>query len=188
MSRRACRGGSDRQADLFAEESEPLGRCDDFRFGVLQLFIQRCLPSFLCLGGGCGADEAGHEALGCSAAAVAAYFDAVYLGVVHPGAQELDDRGQLVWDNVCDEYQPNDAAAQIAFRPVPQVLRITNLAAHLLQHGCRVPADASAGSLEQLCQRALPPVPGAVCSVVEHLPNDLTADPAIRCPLYLPQG
>jgi hypothetical protein len=56
--------------------------------------------------------------------------------VVHPGVQELDDRGQLVWDHVGDEHQPDGAAAQIAFRPVPEVLRISILAGHLRQHGC----------------------------------------------------
>ena len=85
------------------------------------------------------------------------------------------------------KHQPNDAAAQIAFRPVPEILRISILAGDRLQHGCRVPADVSAGSLEQLCQRALPPVPGAVRGIVEHLPNDLMADPAIGAPPNLHQ-
>jgi len=48
-----------------------------------------------------------------------------------------------------------------------------------------VPADISAGSLEQLRQRAVSPVPGAVRGVVEHLPNNFTADPGIGTPLHL---
>jgi hypothetical protein len=105
--------------------------------------------------------------------------------VVHPGVQELDDRGQLVWDHVGDEHQPDGAAAQIAFRPVPEVLRISILAGDLRQHGCWVPADISAGSLEQLRQRAVSPVPGAVRGIVGHLPNNFTADPGIGTPLHL---
>ena len=60
-----------------------------------------------------GADQVRHKTLADAAVPVAADFNAIDLGVMHPGAQELDDRPQFLRAHIGDEDHPQHTTAQV---------------------------------------------------------------------------
>src|SRR5204862_5546846 len=108
-------------------------------------------------------------------------------GRVHLSVKKLNHSAELCRDFVGDEDEPDSSGAEIGLGSFPELVGVYILTKHRTNVVIGFHTVGRAPRFVRQSQLIWWPINHGVCSIVEHLPNDLTADARVRAALHLNQ-